>query len=318
MRFRVTISLLALAALLAGGQTTPGVPGIPAVQRKISELHPVAVYRTGGHPDWMAVTPSATWVADSDGNRVIELDPASSQIKRIVHIAKPCSGLAADFGSLWVPSCGAHALFRVALHSGKVLARIPASPADSEGGIATGAGSVWLPTPTGLARINPATNKVVAVIKIRDGSYAAAFGDTAAWITSTKNSLLTRVSSRTDRLITAISTGPRPRFLTVGAGSVWTLNQGDGTISRIDMKTNRLLATIPTGTAGHGGDIAFGENTLWASLAKFPITRIDPLQNRVTGQWTGRGGDAIRVANGALWLTDYDGGTVSRFTLPLP
>lgn len=318
MRLRTAIALLAFC-LLASGQTKPGVSGVErkSIQRKISGQHPAAIYRVAGHPDWMAITSTATWVAAANVNHVVQLDAATDRVAAIVTVSNPCSGLAADFGSLWVPSCGAHALFRVDLEAGKIIAKISVAPANSEGGITTGAGSVWVPTRGGLARIDAASNKVVALIRIPSGSYAAAFGDGAVWITSTKHSRLTRVDPRTNRAVATIVVGRRPRFLAVGGGSVWTLNQGDGTVSRVEMKTNRLVATIPVGTAGPGGEIVFGEGAVWTTFFGFPITRIDPLLNRVTEQWTGAGGDSIRVSDGMLWLTDYKGGTVSRFTLPL-
>lgn len=81
-----------------------------------------------------------------------------------------------------------------------------------------------------------------------------------------------------------------PRFLTTGAGSVWTLKQGDGTISRVDTRSGKLLATIEAGLSGRGGEIAYGEGSIWATLFGFPITRIDPATNRVMQQWTGKGG----------------------------
>jgi len=87
-------------------------------------------------------------------------------------------------------------------------------------------------------------------------------------------------------------------FLTVGAGSVWTLNQGDGTISRVDMKTNRLVATIAAGIPGTGGEIAFGEGSVWATVFEVPMTRIDPASNAVAQQWVGPGGDSIRLGHG--------------------
>ena len=100
--------------------------------------------------------------------------------------------------------------------------------------------------------------------------------------------------------------------MTVGAGSVWTLNQGDGTVSRVDTKTGKLSAVIEAGLPGTGGEIAYGEGSVWATLLGFPITRIDPATNKVTEQWTGKGGDSIRVGFGSVWLTDLDAGVVWR------
>jgi virginiamycin B lyase len=163
-----------------------------------------------------------------------------------------------------------------------------------------------------LARIDPTNNRVVARIRIPPASYAAAFADGSVWITSTGKNLLARVDPATNKLVSTTSVGRSPRFLTVGAGSVWTLNQGDGTISRVNTRTGRLSAAIEAGLSGSGGEIAFGEGSVWATLLGFPITRIDPATNKVAQQFTGKGGDSIRVGFGSVWLTKLDAGVVWR------
>jgi YVTN family beta-propeller protein len=291
----------------------PGV-NIPGVRRSMDDIRPQATFPVEGKPDWMVVTDDAVWVASANVNHVVLLDPATNLPGAIVTIAEPCSGLAAGFGSIWVPSCGAHNLVRFDSQTGKIQAEIPASPAESEGGIAVGAGSVWMATDKKgvLARIDPETNRVIAEIVVPSGSYAPTFADGAIWITSTDHNLLTRVDTQTNQVITSISVGPKPRFLTVGAGSVWTLNQGDGTISRVDTRTSAVTATIAAGIPGAGGEIAFGEDSVWATMMQVPITRIDPQKNAVARQWFGKGGDSIRVGHGSVWLTDLFHGVVWR------
>jgi len=280
----------------------------------MSDIHPQATFTVEGQPDWMVVTDDAVWVASSDVNRVVRLDPSTNRPSTIVTIAEPCSGLAAGFGSVWVPSCGAHNLVRFDSQSGKIQAQIAAAPANSEGGIAVGAGSVWMTIDKKgiLARINPETNEVVEQITIPSGSYGVAFADDAVWITSSEHNVLTRVDAKSNQVILSIPVGPQPRFLTVDAGSVWTLNQGDGTISRVDTKTNKLVANIFAGIPGKGGEIAFGDGSVWATVIQVPISRIDPQTNAVVQQWFGKGGDSIRVGHGSVWLTDLRRNTVWR------
>ncbi len=280
----------------------------------MADIHPLATFEVAGSPDWMAVTDDAVWVTSASVNHVVRLDAKTNQPTTIVTISKPCSGLAAGFGSIWVPSCGAHSLVRVDAGTGKVQAKIPVGPADSEGGITVGAGSVWMASDKKgvLARIDPGTNKVVAEVEIPSGSFAPAFSEGAVWITSTDHNLLTRVDPQSNKVVSSIPVGPQPRFLTVGAGSVWTLNQGDGTISRVDTQTNKLVASIPAGIPGTGGEIAFGEGAVWATAIQIPITRIDPASNAVVQQWFGTGGDSIRIGHGSIWLTDLFHGKVWR------
>jgi len=113
-------------------------------------------------------------------------------------------------------------------------------------------------------------------------------------------------------VIARIAVGKNPRFLTAGAGSIWTLNQGDGTVTRVEAKTGRRVADIPAGLAGKGGEIAFGFDSVWATLEEFPITRIDAASNDIVSQWRGAGGDSIRAGHGTIWLTDLRGGKVWR------
>jgi streptogramin lyase len=298
----------------ANSHTSPPGVNVPGVRRAMSDIHPQATFSVEGRPDWMVVTEYAVWVTSSNVNHVVRLDPSTNRPDTIVTVAEPCSGLASGFGSIWVPSCGAHNLVRFDSLTGKIQAEIPASPADSEGGIAVGAGSVWMATDKKgvLARIDPQTNQIVATIAIPSGSYAPAFADGALWITSTEHNLLTRVDTQSNQVVVSIPVGPKPRFLTVGAGSVWTLNQGDGTISRVDTKMNKLVANIAVGIPGAGGEIAFGKDSVWATVIQIPISRIDPQTNSVAQQWFGKGGDSIRVGHGSIWLTDLMHSTVWR------
>jgi virginiamycin B lyase len=315
----------ACAAALAPLQAPQGVqpsaaqrpkrPGVttPGVRIPIGRLKPDAVYEFAGAPDWMAVD-KQVWVSNAPKNTVARLDPSSAAVTTFTVGKDPCSGLAAGFGSLWVPNCGDSTVTRLDLTNGKEQAVFPSAIADSEGGVAIGAGSFWILTdPKGiLARIDPSTNKTVAEIYVPAGSYAAAFGGNAVWVTSTDTNVLTRVNAQTNVIEETIAVGPKPRFVTVGEGAVWTLNQGDGSISRVDMKTNKVVATIAAGIPGGGGEISAGEGSVWATSFEYPITRIDPSTNKVAQQFFGEGGDSIRAGLGFIWLTNIRAGNIWR------
>lgn len=311
---------LALAGVLAQAPSPkPQAPKRPGVAQQslripMSKLKPDQVFSVPGVPDWQAVD-EHFWVSNSPKGTVTRIDPKANAVVETITVGKnPCSGLAAGFGSLWVPNCGDPSVSRVDLKTGKVTATLPLTIGNSEGGIAAGAGSVWLMTDAKgtLARIDPDTNKVVAEIYVPTGSYGVAFGDNAVWVTSTDNNSLTRVNAVTNIVEQTIPVGPRPRFLAVGEGAVWTVNQGDGTISRVDVKTNKVIATIEAGIPGPGGEIAVGEGSVWVTSFEYPITRIDPSTNKVAQQFFGEGGDAIRVGHGSVWLSNLRQANVWR------
>jgi len=297
----------------AQNKTKPGVK-TPGVRIPMASLKPDAEFEVPGAPDWIAIGESV-WISNQPKNSVTRLDPKTNKVADVVTTgSRPCSGLAIGFGSLWVPNCGDRTVARVDLKTNKVTATFPIGIADSEGGIAASPDSIWMLTDKNgtLARIDPATNKVVGEIYVARGSYTVAYGENAVWVTSTTENLVTRVDPATNLVTDTIPVGKAPRFLAVGEGAVWTLNQSDGSVTRIDPKTNKVAATIEVGVPGEGGDIAAGEGSVWVTSFEFPLSRIDPATNKVVQQFAGKGGDALRVGLGSVWLTDLAGGKVWR------
>ena len=296
----------------------PPKPGVktPGVKIPIEKLKPEAVYVVPGSPDWLAVDPIAkyTWVSNEPKDTVSRLDPASNAVTTIAVGKAPCSGLAADFGSLWVPNCGDKTIARVDLKTSAIVATIRTGIGQSEGSIVAGAESVWIVTDEKgtLARIDPATNSVVAEVYVPSGSYGLAFGEGGVWVTSTAHDSVTRVDPQTNLIVETIPVGKAPRFIAAGLGAVWTLNQGDGSVSRIDPKTNKVVATIEVGVPGGGGEIAAGEGSVWVTAFQYPLSRIDPTTNTVVQQFFGEGGDAVRVGLGWVWLSNLRAGNVWR------
>lgn len=195
-----------------------------------------------------------------------------------------------------------------------MTATLPFSPAGPEGGIATSDDSVWLVTDKNgaLSRIDPSTNTIRKKISIPPGSFNPIFSGGIIWITGVETSVLTAVDAATGTVLESLAVGPKPRFLAAGANSVWTLNQGDGSVSRVDDKSRKVVATIPLGIPGTGGDIAYGADSVWATVFEVPLSRIDATTNQAMQQWTGKGRDSLRVGFGSIWITDYKKGLLLR------
>jgi hypothetical protein len=285
------------------------------VKREMAKISPLATFQVPGAPDWMAVTTDSVWVASQPRDTVTRLDGKTNTIAQVVNVKGPCSGLVFAFGSIWSPSCTGAVVVRFDAHTGVEQAKFSVKVADSEGGVASGAGSVWVVTATPapkLIRIDGRSNQIRAKITVPEGSVACAFGSDAVWVTSPKRSVVTRVNPLTNEVTDEIPVGQGPRFLTVGGDAVWTLNQGDGTVTRIDPASNKVVADIRAGLQGKGGEITFGDSYVWVTLFGFPITKIAAATNNVVAQWVGPGGDSVRYGLGALWLTDLKGQRVWR------
>jgi virginiamycin B lyase len=104
-----------------------------------------------------------------------------------------------------------------------------------------------------------------------------------------------------------------PRFATVGAGSLGVLSQSDGSVSRIDLRTNQIKATIAAHVPGAGGEICYGGGFIWVTMSGTPVTRIDPVRNKVIDQYVNYPkADAIRYGFGSVWVSDHGKGDLWR------
>ncbi len=111
----------------------------------MTTLTPAAVFPVPGTPDWQVMTEDAVWVSNGPKNTIHRLDAKTIQVVAAIEVGKrPCSGLAAGFGSVWIPVCGDRpgtengarpALTRVDIKTNQVTASIPVGPANSEGGL---------------------------------------------------------------------------------------------------------------------------------------------------------------------------------------
>jgi virginiamycin B lyase len=303
-----TMRWLMAAAVIALCATGSDSPDLKSVQLPMSSVHALAKFSVPGFPDWIGVGDSI-WISNKTKNNLSRLDPKTNKVASTISTGKaPCAGLAMGFGSVWVPNCGDGSVWRLDAETTKLVAKISTGIADTEGTIAAGEGNIWMPADASgvLARIDPNKNTLAARIKIPAGSYAAMAGEGAIWVTCTKSNLVSRVDARAEKVVATIPVGPSPRFLAVGLGSVWTLNQGDGSVTRIDPATNKVIATIAVGVPGEGGDIDTGAGAVWVTAMGKPISRIDPATNRVVKQYVGKGGDALRIGQGSIWLSNHE------------
>jgi virginiamycin B lyase len=300
----------------SGAERTIQQPGVKEVQVPFQTLKPSATFKIGKTADWVLVTDDAVWVGGSKPYSVQRIDPTTNKVVAKIRLSgEACSGLAFGFGSIWVPVCGkSPTLARVDVKTNEISAILPFGTAGAEAGITASSDSIWIiqDEKGTLTRIDPRSNTVRQHIAIPSGSYNPLFSYGMIWITGVESNLLTVVDASSGEVLTSIPVGPKPRFLTSGGGSIWTLNQGDGTVSRIDTSTRKVTATIPVGIPGVGGDICYGGDSVWTTKFGIPLTRIDTKTNKVSRQWVGRGGDALRFGRESIWLTDYHRGLLWR------
>jgi YVTN family beta-propeller protein len=139
------------------------------------------------------------------------------------------------------------------------------------------------------------------------------------WVTNPAFGLVQKIDVASNRVVATIKVGSTPRFFAIGEGGVWTLDQDDGSVTRIDPATGTVVATIPAGVAGSGGDMTAGGGWVWARGTDILLSQIDPRTNTVVRRYGPPSGSGAAVVGfGAVWVSAHDISTVWRLPLPSP
>ena len=337
---------LALAVLVAG--VVPGLLArragqspVPTVDEPVVPGRPVVVARVrldrsfSGSLNAIGAGAGAVWVAGQGA--LLRIDPQTNRV--VATIPTPLTGQYASIafgeGAVWVTSGQDDGVvYRVDPAANRVTAAIGVP--GGAFGIVVAAGTVWvtqyLPEadPGIVARIDARSNRLRSPVEVPNMPGMIRYGLDAVWVTS--RFTVSRIDPHS-----GVVTQPLHRVgdvRAVGAGSLWGTfadSEGDFGVQRIDPGIGRVVATIRIRCCAV---MAFGLGTLWlAGLEEPTVTpggneparpkpprlyRIDPATNRVLGRpvpLPGGAPTALAVGDGAVWVAEQDGKTLTRFNL---
>lgn len=300
-----------LLALLA---TTVGVAAIASS----AGAQEAEVIKVPGFADFLAVDGKTVWITNK--GRVEQWSRQSgSKGGKLAEVAmkRPCGAMAIAAGSLWVADCEEKAVKRIDVKTAKVLATIPSGIASSgELNVVAGDGSVWVASDNDkglVARIDPATNSVVASIPVDPGTWYLTYGFGAVWAVSAPAQSLQRIDTATNTVTAKIPVGKEPGFLAAGEGGVWVQEQGDGTVARIDPVTNAVTGRIKVGDNLKWGDIDTGAGKVWLRTTDDQVFAvIDPKAMTVEGRFgKAAGSGALRWTKAGVWTSAHDEQTLT-------
>jgi YVTN family beta-propeller protein len=182
----------------------------------------------------VAAGPSGIWVARPD-RLVGLLDTTSDRLVRPLFIAPPRNERADAFFSA----------------------------------IAVGGRSVWVvgdPNDRTLWRIDPATGRLVATIRLPVAPTDVAVGAGGVWVTSELDDTLSRIDPLKNEVTATIVVGKGASGVAVGAGSVWVADAVAHAVSRIDPRRLRVVRTIAVGSSPN--DLAVGNGVVWVAARR--------------------------------------------------
>ena len=228
--------------------------------------------------------------------------------------------VAADADHVWVANRGDDSVTEVDPETKAVVGTTSAHT--SVGGMAAGAGGVWIADSRGekLVRLDPAfpsaARSIRAGARARGFDFAAvnpvAVGQGAVWVLAADGAIA-RVDPESYRIADTIPVGNSPTSIATGAGGVWVADAIDNTVTRIDPASANAVTT-PTPVGQGPSAIAVGEGAVWvANTQDDTVSRIDPRSTAVTQTIpVGARPTGIAAAGGAVWVANSLGGTVSR------
>lgn len=271
-----------------------------------------------GFADFLAVDGESVW-ATNDGK--VERWSRAGKLAE-VPMAKPCGAMAILDGSLWVADCKEQALVRIDTRTARKIATVPTGLASKgELNVVAGAGSVWVAsdnTAGKVARVDPATNRVIAAVTVSPGTWYLAFGFGSVWAASSESRTIQRIDPATDTVVKTTALGKDPGFLAAGEGGVWIQEQGDGTIVKIDPITGDVAGRVKIGPVLKWGDIDTGAGLVWLRTTEDQtFVVIDPktleVRKRV-GKAEGSG--ALRFTPEGIWTSAHDVHTLTWWPEP--
>jgi virginiamycin B lyase len=179
--------------------------------------------------------------------------------------------------------------------------------------------AVWVAStkPYSVQRIDPATNTVVAKVRLSgEACSGLAFGFGSVWVpVCGKKPLLARVDARTNRITAVLPIAPAgpEGGITASNDSIWMVTDKEGTtLSRINPATNTVSQKISI-PAGSYNPLSSG-NMVWITgFARNVLTAVDASSGKVLAAIpVGSKPRFLTSGGGSVWTLNQGDGSVTR------
>jgi hypothetical protein len=307
--------------------TTPAPPQHPPLPDRWATAQ-IEVGHGGGP---LVFAAGSLWVGAWRDGQVARVDPRANRVvARFPAGGQNPAGLAVGAGTIWVVHPDTDEVVRLDPGTGRVVARIKLHPLPFQVApgdrrfvpslVAVGAGAGWVATGRGaVARIDAASNRVVAVIKLlpnRPAGIAVAGG--SVWVAAGGGGVA-RIEAATNRLVGTIGLDLYAERVAAGGGTIWVggpttdpIVEIAGAVARIDAATGRVREIVPIG-------LPVG---LAAAAGAVLVTEPDTVGGRLQCIQPGATPSGIMtlqpalgelaVGGGAVWVADRRGSLVYR------
>jgi YVTN family beta-propeller protein len=253
------------------------VSRIDPVGNKVTGVIPV-----GKRPVAIAFGEGSIWVANFLGNSVSRIDPATNKIVATIPLDTSPTSIAAGEGSVFVASAEqvivtellpVVVVWLIDPDNNTVTATSRVNGA-CRGLVAEGDGAAWVTTEQVVARVEPATGKILSEFTPRAAIFGITVGHGSIWVArGGLPARVLRLDAAGERVEAEIPVGnSRPAMtqscphiaMATGNGSVWVTNVDDGSISQIATVSNDVVDSFVVGKGLTG--LVLGQGGLWVTV----------------------------------------------------
>ncbi len=205
----------------------------------------------------------------------MRLDPATGAVAASVDLPFAPGGLAASRTGLWVSEDGGARLVRVDAASGRIGARLSVDERAGEaGGLAVGAGSLWLGRGGVVLRVDPASGRVLHRFRAPVDADRLAFGGGMLWVASNAEGRLAEIDPATNAVVARPKLHGYVTDLAVADGAAWVTVTPEDRVYRIDPDDGSVQGALPAGP-GPESVAVVGGALLVANGREGTLARID-------------------------------------------
>jgi streptogramin lyase len=265
--------------------------------------------------------PDGAGPGEGQGGRLLRIDPAGGIRSVMRFRGLGDGSLAVGEGAVWLVEPASASLTRYALGSGRISERRPFGAGRAPVLMAVGEGFVWVvldgPDPA-LAKVHPRTMRVVRWIALASAG-GVAVGAGRVWVGDPDRGLVRGLDPATGRGVgPPARVGTGTAGLAVGEGSLWVLNWDRDLVTRVALGPGRRVsAPVPAGRDAF--DFAVGAGSVWVTNRDpGTVTRIDAWSGRPSGRpiRVGESPKGVAVLAGSAWVANSGSRSVTRLTPP--
>jgi streptogramin lyase len=255
--------------------TTRAAPQPPALPER-GVIAQIEVGHGGGP---LLFGAGSLWVGAWRDREVVRIDPRSNRVTaRFPAGGRNPAGLAVDAATIWVVHPDTDEVVRLDARTGQVVARIQLGqlPFEVAAGdrrflpslVAVGAGAGWVATGRGVvARIDAASNRVVAVIKLAGpGPEGIAVAGRIVWVAQGGRGMA-RIDAGTKRLLRPLRLDVQAGQVATDGATIWVGGRSRdprvetaGAVARIQGATGGVREIVPSGLPA---GLAAGVDAVW-------------------------------------------------------